>query len=234
MGPRAGELFYRLIVEHTHAECDADHIDVVMTAIASIPDRSAFIVGSSDDDPSVKIKKCIDFLVGAGADAIAMPCNTACYFLEELKKSTPVPIIDMIDKSIALAKALKAKNAGIICTNGTKSGEMYDAACKSHGVTPVFPNENEQFEIVNEIYHCIKSGKINKVNKIYSIVETFLNKCDCLVLGCTELSLLDFSHIGTNKYIIDSSKVLAATSIVACGGNCIGFEKQYDLVQELI
>ena len=40
-----------MITDHTPAQKDQDHIDIVISSRASTPDRTAFIVGKSKDDP---------------------------------------------------------------------------------------------------------------------------------------------------------------------------------------
>ena len=51
LGPLATAYFYELVTALTSAECDQDHIDMVISSRASTPDRSAFILGKSQDDP---------------------------------------------------------------------------------------------------------------------------------------------------------------------------------------
>ena len=44
--------FYQMLTEHTPAQRDQDHLDIVISSRASTPDRTAYILGESEDDPS--------------------------------------------------------------------------------------------------------------------------------------------------------------------------------------
>ena len=80
---------------------------------------------------------------------------------------------------------------------------------------------------MDEIYSKIKAGSA-KVNEIYRISNAFLSHCDFVVLGCTELSMIDFSKFDDADRVIDSARVLAAGSILQCGAEPVGFERIYD------
>ena len=47
LGPAASVYFYDLITNMTEAFCDQDHIDLVLSSRASIPDRTAYITGKA-------------------------------------------------------------------------------------------------------------------------------------------------------------------------------------------
>ena len=51
LGPLASAYFYELVIKHTKASCDQDHIDMIISSRATTPDRTAFILGRSHDDP---------------------------------------------------------------------------------------------------------------------------------------------------------------------------------------
>ena len=45
LGPAASCYLYQMIIDHTPAARDQDHIDLVISSRASTPDRTAFILG---------------------------------------------------------------------------------------------------------------------------------------------------------------------------------------------
>ena len=49
LGPMSSVYFYKLITEHTKANCDQEHIDVVLISGASFPERTEFITGKSKE-----------------------------------------------------------------------------------------------------------------------------------------------------------------------------------------
>ena len=55
IGPMSTVYFYEMITAHTKAEKDQDHLDIVISSRATTPDRSAYILGESNDDPFSEI-----------------------------------------------------------------------------------------------------------------------------------------------------------------------------------
>ena len=55
LGPMASVYFYELLTKHTAARCDQDHIDVIINSRATTPDRTAYILGQSTENPFVRI-----------------------------------------------------------------------------------------------------------------------------------------------------------------------------------
>ena len=95
LGPMSTAYFYEMITEHTKADCDQDHIDIVISSGATTPDRTGFILGNTTDNPAQRMIKDARKLIDFGADVIAIPCNTAHYFYEELQASINVPILNI-------------------------------------------------------------------------------------------------------------------------------------------
>src|SRR5512139_4045747 len=78
IGPYAGLDLNRKIFEQTAAVRDQDHLSVLMLSWPrDIPDRSAFLLGESVEDPAIGIVKCLRVLEQAGATVAAIACNTA-------------------------------------------------------------------------------------------------------------------------------------------------------------
>ena len=47
LGPMASVYFYEMLTEHTKAETDQEHLDIIISSKASTPDRTAYILGKS-------------------------------------------------------------------------------------------------------------------------------------------------------------------------------------------
>ena len=214
LGPAASALFYGMITDKTKASSDGEHIDVVLTSFASTPDRPAYLLGRSGESPLDKMIEARDILVSAGAEVIAVPCNTATVFFRELQKGTTVPILNIIDETVAAAKRAGAQKVGIMATEGTIGSGAYQDALKAAGLSYAVPDEDGIKTLMKLIYGDIKSGKPADMDAFYSVAESLREKgCDMMVLGCTELSLLPFPKEG----FTDSTTALAESSIIACG-----------------
>ena len=95
LGPAASCYLYQMLIDHTPASCDQDHIDIVISSRASTPDRTAFIMGKSKADPFAVMEQDGKNLVRYGATVLAIACNTAHYFYDRLAEALPVPVLNM-------------------------------------------------------------------------------------------------------------------------------------------
>ena len=222
MGPLASAHFLDIIVSHTLAESDSDHIDIVMTSRASTPDRTAHLLGRSTKSPFDTIKIDVDTLVFGGAEVIAVPCNTAMAYYDELSSYSRVPILNTVSLTVGAARAAEIKKLSLLATEGTVTSGIYQKECEQSGIKCAVPDKRTQSAINAIVYRKIKAGAY-KVNEIYPIIDRFLRNSEAVVFGCTELSLVDLSDFHKKDYIIDSTRVLAMNAITECGGTPVGF-----------
>ena len=217
LGPAASCYLYQMLIDHTPATCDQDHIDIVISSRASTPDRTAFIMGKSKDDPFAVMEQDGFSLVHYGATVLAIPCNTAHYFYDRLAEALPVPVLNMPRLTVADAKAAGCTKLGILATDGTLAAETYQLACQAQGIAWAVPSEEHQQEVMSVIYDDIKQGKRADMAKFGAAVHDLKKQgCDMAVLGCTELSLVKRDeHLG--KFFIDSTEVLCRHALEACG-----------------
>ena len=105
LGPMASVYFYEMVVNMTDAKTDQEHVDMIITNRATTPDRTAFIVGESDEDPSKVLIDDAKKLENYGVDFIAMTCNTAHYFYNKIANSINIPMLNIVEETIKHAKA---------------------------------------------------------------------------------------------------------------------------------
>lgn len=215
--------FYQMLTEHTPAQCDQDHLDIVISSRASTPDRTAYILGESEDDPFAQMERDAEMLVKYGATILAIPCNTAHYFYDRLARSLPVPILNMVRLTVQHAKAQGCTRLGILATSGTVGSCTYQRMCRAEGIDFAIPSLPRQTQLMNIIYDQIKKGQRADM-KIFMEIAAELRAvgCEKAVLGCTELSLIKRDE-GLDDFFIDSTEVLAEETLLACGKTPIGF-----------
>lgn len=231
LGPMASVYFYELLTRHTEAACDQEHLDLILSSGATTPDRTAFILGQSPADPLPRMLEDARVLVSAGADVIAIPCNTAHYFYDALAEALPVPIINIIYETVHALSAMGVKTFGLLATAGTAAAGGYAQVAERFGMTCMLPSPEEQALLNELIYTSIKQGKNPDLTAFSALSERLLGLgCERLVLGCTELSLLR-RDAGLTAPYFDSLDALALRSILACGKRPIGFDA--DLTEAL-
>ena len=191
MGPLAGAAFYRRLTERTEAACDAEHISVILSGNGGIPDRTAFLLGKSKEDPTPALIREARRLAAAGAGILVMLCHTAHAFLPELRRSLRIPILHM--PYIALrAIALRGyRRVGVLCTEGCYRAGVFSEAAATLPLTLFYPTGREREELAHLIYDGLKGGKGDPCVAKFKIPPSFLQRgVDVILLGCTELSLL--------------------------------------------
>ena len=115
MGPMATELFYKMIIEKTPVTCDQEHLDTIILGHASMPDRTAAILSKDPQrirETAQKMLSDAKTLETLGADCIAVTCNTAHYFVDQIADQVSIPFIHMIKETAkAAAAACPAKRS---------------------------------------------------------------------------------------------------------------------------
>ncbi len=229
LGPLSSAYFYEMITEHTEASCDQDHIDIILSSRAATPDRTAFILGKSDQSPVPYMVEDARRLEHYGADAIVIPCNTAHYFIDEVRNSVSVPVPSIISETVAHIARCGYRRACILATRGTVESASYQTALNVAGIDWRVPCESDQDIISDIIYSDVKGGHVPTPDRLFSVAQKlFDDGCDCAILGCTELSLLK-RQFPENKMYIDSLEVLAAAAIRLCGHKTVGFTDDFDI-----
>ena len=215
VGPLATMLIGEMIVRRTKAQKDQEHVHTIIDNDTSIPDRTAYILDHSKENPVPYLARDAKKLAEYGAGVICIPCNTAHSFYEELQQASSVPVIHMIRETAKRAKELGASRVGILATDGTLMARVYQTALEEQGLIPVIPEADIQKQVMSVIYDYVKAGR-EVTREIWEPIEQAMEGCDFVVLGCTELSIVN-KELKLGERYIDSLIVLAETAITACG-----------------
>lgn len=218
MGPAATAYFYELLTTMADAGADQEHIETFIISRPTIPDRTAFIMGKSDESPVPQIIESGRMLAVLGAELIAIPCVTTHFFFEELASGIEVPLINVITEMAEHLLRTGVKRAGLMATDGTISSRLFDNELESRGIRSVVPSERMQALVMDLIYNRVKANKPCDINEFIRVADELReNGAEAIVLACTELSLIkrDFSLIGG---YVDALEVLAGSSLELCGG----------------
>lgn len=80
MEPEATALLMSRIITATSARDDAIHVPLIVDQTPQGPSRIAALVEGTGRDPAPVLAAMARRLEGAGAEALAMPCNTAHHY----------------------------------------------------------------------------------------------------------------------------------------------------------
>ena len=228
LGPMSSVYFYEMLTAHTKAARDQDHLNIMISSKADIPDRTAYILGASSSDPTPYMIGEVTKLINAGADLIAIPCNTAHCFYESISIASSVPVINIVKQTVKFCRYRGLRSVGVLATEGTTASGAYKNILSAMGIEYV-TCENEEQEIITDIiYEKIKKGEPANIGLFLRVVDKLKALgCEKIILGCTELSLLKRNYkLGSD--FIDSMEVLAASAIKLCGKETIGFDTELE------
>ena len=221
MGPEATVNLFQTIILNTKAEKDEDHIPIIILNDPKIPDRSAFINGKGPSPLSALIKGCRK-LEQMGADLIAIPCNTAHYFFDEIESSVHIPVINMIAETAATVKNEfpDIDQYGLLSTTGTYKTNIYTKWFNKKNLVIITPDDPLREKIMNAIYGIkgLKAGyKTDSIQILNVTLTQLLDKgARAIISGCTEISLV-LDEINTPVPMIDPVRILALKSIQLAG-----------------
>lgn len=217
MGPEATIDLFRRIVVTTPATKDQDHIHIIVENNPKIPDRTAAILAGGESPLPLLIDGARR-LEQAGAGCIIIPCNTAHYWLEDLRDAVSIPILDMIGETVArITEDLPGLTAvGLLATTGTINAKLYQAALRKHGIETLVPDEAGETAVMEAIY-IIKAGKYAGDNRVIAAASQLRARgAEAIIAGCTELSLVIDSASATCP-VFDPLSIIAERAVAWAG-----------------
>ena len=214
MGTMATESFIHLLNERTPAHCDQEYLNYIVCNHATIPDRTAYILDNQKENPLLPLKEDVQSLSRMQPNFFVLTCNTAHYFHDALQKETSIPIIHM--PKLAANRIRKMSDQRpfkvmILATMGTIQSQVYEEEFASdHNIEVMIPNEALQNEVMALIYHDVKERQYINETRYHQILKTAAEQyhCDAMILGCTELSLMEEKCPNHNYCVVDAQAEL--------------------------
>ncbi len=148
---------------------------------------------------------------------LVIPCNTAHYWYDDLKKRINLPIINMPREVYrhTIKQCKKNSTIGLLATEGTLRTGIYNNFFDKN-FNLIFPESKIQKNSVNRAIKFVKMGDVKAASKIIKPAINYLidKKCKKIILGCTELPIAifafkSFDKIKTSKIFLDPNLILA-------------------------
>lgn len=215
MGPEATADFFREIIRLTPAKKDQDHIPVLIYSDPRVPERTQAILYGGENPTPYLIKAAVT-LENAGAGILAMPCNTAHYFLPRLRPEVRIPILDMIEETYRSVRSQigNAESVGLLATKGTILSGVYRDVFSRHGLEILVPEESDQERLQQAIFQ-IKAGSYERAwqDTFEKIGSTLIAAgAKAVILGCTEIPL-GFDVDRVDYPVVNATRVLAQAAV---------------------
>lgn len=213
MGPAASAEFLRILAAKAPAATDQEHPVIYMISDSRIPDRSSAILGKGAD-PSPLLRQDLLSLAQMGADLLAVPCNTAHYFIDKFRGELPVPLIHIVEATALAARRLSESGSWLLCTLGTLRSGLYQQYAASIEYPLSFPDADIAARAQESIC-LVKSGDMRAAGALMRdiVLDLWQAKDLPVMAACTEIPLAYRASGLPPERMVSSLDTLAAACL---------------------
>ena len=217
MGPLATSDFLKKLTLSTNAQTDQQHIPTLLFGDCTTPDRTASVLGEGPS-PLPQLLTAVDFLNSAGVQVIAMPCNSAHCWFQELADRAQMPFLHIVDASAqqVLARNPQANSIGVLSTEGTARMGIYTQRLTALGLKPLTPLNEDFADLVSPGIALVKAGDLKAGGALLrqAADRLFDRGAESVILGCTEIPLGMTHELETDPLrFIDSTQSLVDATL---------------------
>lgn len=215
MGPLATVDFLQKLIEETPARRDQEHVPVIAYSVPQMPERPPAIIGRGES-PLPHMLDGIRTLKRAGATTIAIACNTAHYWYDELVAGGGLPILHIADAACAALGEASPRPVGLIATDGTVAARFYQSRLAARGVQCLLSSTEEQSQLVLPAIECVKRTDLAQAHALASrAAQNLLDRgAQAIIMGCTEIPLaIEFKKSTVSVHCVDATRTLARACV---------------------
>lgn len=209
MGPAATLDFLAKLQAATPVSREQDHLRVLVDINPKVPDRN--LEGS---DPGPVLAAMATGLRASGAQVLAIACNTAHAYAEEVRTSG-LPLIDMLETAGLAARARGASVVGVVGTSLALG--LYRDRFSQLDLEVVTLDDHEQVEFMALLYR-IKRGEVGQESRdaMAALAHRLIGKgAQAVVAGCTEVPLV-LTPSDLSAPFLDATQTLADRCVEVC------------------
>jgi aspartate racemase len=168
------------------------------------------------DEAGRRLADVAQRLEAAGAQAILLATNTMHKLADEIDAATELPLIHIADATAARIVAAGWKRPGLIATAFTMEQAFYTGRLRGRfGLEPIVPEAKDRADVHRIIYdELCKNVVLDSSQTLFESVASRLvaNGADCIILGCTEVTLL-LGEGNVSVPVFDTTAIHAAAAV---------------------
>lgn len=212
MGPEATVDLMQRVIRSTPAQDDDDHVHMIVDNNPRVPSRIRALIEGTGESPAPCLRDMARGLESHGADFLAMPCNTAHVYYDEIASAVSIPVLHMIRLTVeAVAASLGGEGSvGILASDAVVNTGGYKEELQRAGLRILYPRRVLQDDIMKAIRE-VKAGETGPPQKdalLAAARDLQEQGAGALVVACTELSVVAEVLSGL-KRVFDAAQVLA-------------------------
>jgi aspartate racemase len=216
MGPEATVELMRRVTVRTRAEDDADHVHLLIESDPKIPSRIAHLIEGTGRDPLPDILRVARNLEGAGAEALAIPCNTAHHYAQEIQAAVAIPLLHMVKLTVArIAARSPGVRVGVLASTAVHRVGVYERELIDRGLEAVRPRRQDD---LMALIRGVKRGETGAqaARRLAEIGAELGDHCEIALIACSELSLIS-EQLAARGRVLDSLDALADAIVEFAG-----------------
>jgi aspartate racemase len=190
MGSYSTLHFFERLLDAFEVEKEWERPRVIIDNNCVLPSRvRAILYDERREELTRGMADSLDRLLGYEPDVIAIPCNTAHVFLEEVRRhrgGREDRVLHMLDATASACVARGHRDVFLLATEGTIATRVYEDSCDPQGVRVHNPTDAQLVQVRAFIEQVKRKDALD-----HEGFASFLAGLghDAVVLGCTELSL---------------------------------------------
>ncbi|MFN8379905.1 MAG: aspartate/glutamate racemase family protein [Anaerolineae bacterium] len=146
------------------------------------------------DEASARMIDAAQRLERGGADFFVICSNTMHRMADEVVAAVSIPLLHIADPTAEAIRAAGFERVGLLGTRYTMEAEFYRGRLESqHGLTVLTPDEVSRAVVHRVIYEELVRGEVRSDSRaaLQKVIAELVDQgAQCVILGCTEITLL--------------------------------------------
>lgn len=209
MGPQATILILQKVLGSVQAADDADHIPLIVDQNPQVPSRIRHLIEGTGEDPGPVLAEMARRLVAGGAQALAMPCNTAHHYAPAIRAAVNVPFLDMVEMSILHAATLTGSSGsvGILASPAVAKVGLFDERLTRVGLGGLYATDEAAMLAAIRQIKAIGPNPAARATLRAASEALLARGARVQMIACTEFSLIA-DAVAPGALVFDTLDVL--------------------------
>ena len=211
VGPEATARLYCGVVQGVRSRTNV-YPSVIVDSLRFHGDAERdFVAGDASEGEVAQfeglLSESVARLSAAGADCITIACNTLHAIVDPLVRRADRRFLHPGSTTLDRAEALGYRSAAVLATSSTRRADHYGLLSASRGIDIVYPDDAAQATLAALIKAVLREGaSATVVSSTQTIIDN-LPPVDCVILGCTDLSVMS-ERLRSRRPLLDSLSCL--------------------------
>lgn len=229
VGPWAGLDVHRKILEECRYEQEQECVSVLhLSYPGKYTDRTDYILGKATTNPAYSFIEELHSLETSGVDAAAIVCNTAhaapiLRVMTSWLENSTLRYVNIIEETQRQLERDSIRKAGLLATLGTYSFGLYDEGFSGTILCPEVSTQQLIHAVIYDPGYGLKTHYPHTTEQQLEDIrraafELMDQGAEALILGCTELPLLENAFREWDIPVYDPNRILAKRLVEMCQG----------------